>query len=118
MNIKAIQELSLGTLNMSQPFDKPFTRKEAAHIATILSDPSLRGEVRLQHFSREGFDGETFHYAGIRRKDGSIPGERSIQRVYRGGLVNLGFINPPASSLDFVKAVRDAGIEMDDFLKR
>jgi hypothetical protein len=114
MTATNIQNLSIGTLDMSRPFDKPFTKEEATHIAALLSDPTAREKVHLSHFSRDGFDGETFHYAGIRTKNGEAP--KQFDRVYQGGLVNLGFIDHPPESLNFIRAVRAAGIEVDSFL--
>lgn len=117
MNKTAIQNLSLGTLDMSRPFDKPFTPQEAAHIKRLLSSASAKDEVTLRHFSREGFDGETFHYAGIRRKDGTVPKDSRVKRVYTAGYVSLGFVRCPPESIEFVRTVEKAGIEMDHFLK-
>jgi hypothetical protein len=117
MNRTEIQELSIGTLDMSRPFDKPFTAQEAGHIKRLLSDSSAKKNVSLRHFSREGFDGETFHYAGIRRNDNSVPDDPRIKRIYTGGLVSLGFVDHPPKSVEFIKAVDQAGIEIDHFLK-
>lgn len=117
MDKTTIQNLSIGTLDMSRPFDKPFTSQEAGHIRRLLSDPSARNRVVLRHFSREGFDGETFHYAGIRRKDGATPKDSRIKRVYTGGLINLGFVDHPHLSIKFIRVVDQAGIEIDPFLK-
>ena len=116
MKTEAIRKLSLGTLDVSRPFDRLFTQGEAEHIEQLLSDPSSKETLKLEHFSRGGFDGETFHYAGIRRKDGSVPKDVEIRRVYQRGLVNLGFIDHPQSSLDFIRACRDSGMEIDSFL--
>ncbi len=117
MDKTQIQKLSLGTLSMSQPFDKPFTSEEAEHIKKLLSLDSSKDQVTLLHFSREGFDGETFHYAGLRRKDGIIPKDTRIKRVYTAGFINLGFVSHPRESIEFIKVVERAGIEIDHFLK-
>jgi hypothetical protein len=116
INYEKIQQLSIGTLDPSRPFDKPFTGREAEHILDLLRSPSKGEQVTLRHFSREGFDGETFHYAGIRRKDNSIPRDPSIKRIYIVGLVHLGFVDHDPEGYEFVEALRDADIEVDEVL--
>ncbi len=116
MTATDIQALSIGTLYPAHPFDKPFTPEEASHILELISNPTVQ-DVRLQHFTSAGKDGETFHFVGIRRKDGRIPLDVSeqVQRIYADGLVSLGFIDLNPQSLQFVKEFWAAGFEIDPF---
>lgn len=71
-------------------------------------------EVWIKRFVQEGGDGELYQYAGIRRKDGRIPADKKIQRIYKKGYIELGFLLPPAqANKTLLAAFRDAGFGVD-----
>ncbi len=115
MTAEKLQNLTLGTLQRSNPFTTPFTPAEAGHILRLFGNPAAAAKVQLKQFSHEGGDGEIFYHAAIRMKgDAEYP--KRFRRVYQAGYIYLGFLMHPPEALAFIKEAQGVGIEVDSFL--
>jgi hypothetical protein len=105
LNVETFQNLRTGLRGRSASSDRKFTEAEARHIMDLVTSPS---EVEVVVERQPGMDGETYTLFGIRRRDGVVPTDPSIQFVYTAWInnyENLRFWQPDPMANELFEAL-------------
>ena len=99
MTADEVKKLAVYTTSREAPFERRFNDEEVAHILSLLT-PEKAKNIQLKHEFRGGSDLESYHFIGIRRKDGKIP--KKLAHVYKFFLCvssGVGFDDPAPQRL-------------------
>ena len=110
MTLKAIRQITTGTLSRQAPFDRCFRLNEARHIRELLASGEATSQIELIETSVPGGDGETYRHFGIRRKDGAVP--EKFRYVYTTWIY-LGWLDYQKSSVQLAQELQQAGAQAD-----